>query len=333
MTIENRTLCVVIPAYGASGSILNVAAAIPAYVDWIIVVDDASPDNLSDLVAGLTDARIISLRHEANQGVGGAMKTGFRKALELGADLVAKVDADGQMDPSHLAAFALAAIRHDCDYVKANRFGHINALPAMPRARLWGSMALTFLTKFASGYWNAFDPQNGYVMITRRMLRRLNLSAIDEGYFFENSMLINLNILRARLAEIYIPAHYGNEISSMKLSRIVSTFPAKLLRGFLYRVYHKYVFRSVSPFALLFFLGMALMVWGTIWGGLAWRASAVSGQPATTGTVVLGLLPLLLGFASVLQALVLDVLDAGDCLLFDYDDEALAMEGQTRMTS
>ncbi|MBI5845092.1 MAG: glycosyltransferase family 2 protein [Deltaproteobacteria bacterium] len=324
MAIENRTLAVVIPAFRAEAAINIVIDSVPSCVDHIIVVDDASPDGLSEKVAGLADPRIILLRHGENLGVGGAMITGFRKALELGADLVAKVDADGQMDPALLPAFAKIAVRHNCDYVKANRFGHMDALPSMPKKRLWGSIALTFLTKFASGCWNVFDPQNGYVLITRRMLSRLNLDALDRGYFFENSMLINLNVMRARIAEIYIPARYGNEISSMKLSSILRTFPGKLVRGFFYRVYQKYVFRSVSPFALLFFLGLLLMAWGGIWGGLAWYESAATGQAAATGTVVLGLLPLLLGFASVLQALVLDVADAGECLLFDCDDESLA---------
>lgn len=323
MTIENKTLAVVIPAFRAEDTIAGVVASVPACADHIIVVDDASPDGLSEVVAQLSDRRIVLLRHEKNQGVGGAMISGFKKALSLGADLVAKVDADGQMDPLHLPAFAKIAVRHGCDYVKANRFGHLDALPSMPKKRLWGSIALTFLTKFASGCWNVFDPQNGYVLITRRMLARLDLDALDRGYFFENSMLINLNIMRARIGEIYIPAKYGEEISSMKLSSIIRSFPGKLAKGFFRRVYQKYVFRSVSPFALLFFLGMALMAWGGIWGGFAWYESAATGQAATTGTVVLGLLPLLLGFASVLQALVLDVADAGECLLFDCDDESL----------
>ncbi len=331
MTIENKTLAVVIPAYRAEGSIGGVIRSMPACVDRIIVVDDASPDGLARAVEEAGDKRTVLIRHQKNRGVGGAMVTGFRKALELGADLVAKVDADGQMDPAQLPAFARAALLHGCDYVKANRFGHIDALPAMPRARLAGSIALTFLTKFASGYWNVFDPQNGYVLISRRMLKRLDLSAIDPGYFFENSMLINLNVMRARIAEIYLPARYGGEISSMKLHRILLSFPWKLFKGFCYRVYHKYVFRSTSPFALLLFFGLALMLWGGIWGGRAWLLSFRTGIPAATGTVVLGLLPLLLGFASILQALVLDVADAGECLLFDADDESLAPRdaGQT----
>ncbi len=193
----------------------------------------------------------------------------------------------------------------------------------MPGIRLTGNILLTFLTKFVSGYWNVFDPQNGYVMITGKMLKRLDLKRLDCGYFFENSMLINLNVLRAKIAEIYLPARYGGEDSSMRISRVMATFPWKLLCGYAYRIYHKYVFRSLSPFALLLLFGIGAMAWGTVWGSVAWWRSYVTQIPATTGTVILALLPLLLGWSSLLQALVLDVQDAGPCLLFDCDEEEL----------
>ncbi len=323
MPIEGQSIAVVIPAYQAKGFIPDVIHRVPSYVDWIIVTDDASTDGTAAAVEAITDPRIRLLRHPENRGVGGAMVTGFRAALDMKADLIAKVDADGQMDPQYLAHFARAAIRFPCDYVKANRFGHMEALPAMPGLRLAGNLLLTFLTKFASGCWNVFDPQNGYVMITRKMLKRLDLKRLDRGYFFENSMLIHLNILKARIAEIYLPARYGEEESSMKLSQIIATFPAKLLRGYLYRIYHKYVFRSLSPFAVLALFGAFAMLWGIVWGGIAWWQSYATGIAAPTGTIMLALLPLLLGWSALLQALVLDVQDAGPCLLFNYDDEEL----------
>jgi glycosyltransferase involved in cell wall biosynthesis len=329
MSIDGKTVAVVIPAYNAAATIESVLKRIPPSVDWVIAVDDASCDDTLPLLRRIADGRTTVIPHGKNQGVGGAMVTGLRKALELKADLVAKIDADGQMDPRYLDRFARAAIRHHCDYVKANRFGHIEALPAMPRIRLAGNLLLTFLTKAASGYWNVFDPQNGYVMITRMMLKRLDLSRIDKGYFFENSMLINLNIMRARIAEIYLPAQYNGEASSMDLKRIVLSFPGKLLGGFVYRVYHKYVFRSLSPFALLFVFGLLAMAWGSVWGVAAWWRSYATGITATTGTVILALLPLLLGWSALLQAFVLDVADAGCCLLFDYDDDSLGDESKS----
>jgi glycosyltransferase involved in cell wall biosynthesis len=323
MTVDGHSLAAVIPAYRAAASITDLVQRIPEYTDWIIIVDDASPDDLYEVVCKIPNQRVILLRHESNQGVGGATVTGFKKALELGAELIAKVDADGQMDPQYLDRFVRMVTVHGCDYVKANRFGHFAALKSMPMARLIGNILLTFLTKMASGCWNVFDSQNGYVLITRKILCALNLDRIDRGYSFENSMLINLNIVRARIGEVYLPTRYGDEVSSMSLWRIVSTFPFYLFRGFLYRIYHKYLFRSLSPFALLFGFGLVAMAWGTVWGGYAWLQSFRSGVVATTGTIILALLPLLLGWSSLLQALVLDVQDAGPPTLYDYNDESL----------
>ncbi len=313
----------VIPAYQAANSISSVIEKVPDYVDWIIVIDDASKDTTSVVVAKNIDHRIILIRHKKNCGVGGAMITGYKKALELKADYIVKIDADGQMDTSYLDRFARICLLYDCDYVKANRFGHIDALPVMPRIRLVGNLILTFLTKFASGYWNIFDPQNGYVMITRKMLKRLDLDMIDKGYFFENSMLINLNIMRAKIGEIYLPANYGCEISSMKLWKIILSFPKKLMLGYFHRIYQKYIFRSLSPYALLLLCGFIFMLWGVIWGGIAWYKSLITGIPSSTGTIILALLPLILGWTSLLQALLLDIQYPGPSLLFDYDDETL----------
>jgi dolichol-phosphate mannosyltransferase len=323
MPIEGHSIAVVIPAYQAEKTIPKVIKQIPPYVDWIIIINDASTDSTLAAVKQISDPRICILCHKQNMGIGAAMVTGFKKAIELQVDLIAKIDADGQMDAKYLDRLARASLLYDCDYVKANRFGHLEAIPEMPKIRLWGSIFLSFMTKFVSGYWNVFDPQNGYVMITRRMLLRLDLKRIDQGYFFENSMLILLNIVRARIGEIYIPACYGEEKSSMKLFHIVLTFPGKLCSGFAYRIYQKYFFRSLSPFFILFFWGVLCCSWGFIWGGWAWYKSFMTDVPATTGTVVLALLPLILGWSSLLQALVLDVQDAGPCLLFDFDDDTL----------
>jgi len=278
-------------------------------------------------VQALGDNRIVYLRHQRNQGVGGAMVTGFRKALDLRADFVAKIDADNQMDPQFLPCFVRVALECQCDYVKANRFGHLDALQAMPRARKIGNIVLSFLTKLASGYWNVFDPQNGYLMLSRSMLRRLDLARIDRGYFFENSMLINLNILRARVAEIYLPAQYAGEVSSLRIGQILTAFPGKLWRGLLHRLYQKYVFRSVAPVFLLLLAGVPATVFGAIWGAVAWWHSAATGVPAATGTVVISLLSLILGSQFILNALLLDVQDAGPSILvesgeFVQDDQS-----------
>jgi glycosyltransferase involved in cell wall biosynthesis len=323
LDIENKSLAVIIPAYNAGKTIMSVYEKIPHYVDWIIIVNDKSLDNTEKVVSTISDPRVIMINHSINMGVGGAMITGFKKALELKAYFIAKIDSDDQMDPQYLDRFVRICSQHGCDYVKANRFGHLDALPSMPMKRLIGNIGLSFLTKIASGYWNVFDPQNGYIMITRKILRRLDFNKIDHGYFFENSMLILLNIVRAKIGEIYLPAQYGDEVSSMRLTKILWTFPRKLFHGLIYRIYQKYFFRNLSPFFLLLSCGLAFCIGGSIWGSWAWYESIKTGIPATTGTVIIALLPIILGWSALLQAFVIDAQDAGPCLLFDSDDEEI----------
>ncbi len=323
MGIENKSLAVIIPAYNAEKTILAVYKKIPSYVDWIIIVNDKSSDSTEKVVSIISDSRVVLINHSINTGVGGAMITGFKKALELKAYFIAKIDSDDQMDPRYLDRFVRICLQFGCDYVKANRFGHLDALPSMPLKRFIGNIGLSFLTKISSGYWNVFDPQNGYIMITRKMLRRLDLKKVDHGYFFENTMLILLNVMRAKIGEIYLPAQYGNEVSSMRLTNILWTFPRKLFYGLMYRIYQKYIFRSLSPFFLLLSFGLVFFIGGSVWGSLAWYESIRTGIPATTGTVILALLPIVLGWSALLQAFVIDAQDAGPSLLFDFDDEEI----------
>ena len=302
---RQRNVAVIIPCYKAASTIRAVVERIPEIVKHIIIVNDGSPDEMDAEISMISDPRIVYIKHEKNQGVGAAMVTGYKEALKLDVDFTAKIDADGQMNPGYLGSFVQAAINFNCDYIKGNRFGHIDELQSMPKVRLAGNIILSFLTKIASGYWNLFDPQNGYVMIKRSMLRKLNLDKIDKSYFFENSMLINLNILRAKVAEIYFPAKYGNEESSMHLTRILFSFPAKLLRGLCYRIYQKYIFRGVSPVFLFLVAGIPALLFGVIFGAMAWYNSHLSGTATPTGTIVISLLHILLGAMLVLQSIVL----------------------------
>lgn len=238
---DRYSLAVVIPAYNAEKTIQSVILSLPVNVERIIVVDDGSVDQTSNAVQSLDDPRIVLLYHERNQGVGGAMVTGFKAALTTGVALVAKIDADGQMEPDYLNKMAQLAVEQRCDYVKANRFQRNGPLPKMPPVRLAGNLVLAFLTRIASGFREILDPQNGYVLITRHMLTRLPLDRIDRGYFFENSMLIELNVLGGRVSEMYVPARYSGEMSSLIISRIIWTFPPKLIAGFISRIIRKYV--------------------------------------------------------------------------------------------
>jgi glycosyltransferase involved in cell wall biosynthesis len=305
---KGLTVAVAIPAYRAEATIGHVIGTLPALVDSIVVVDDASPDGTAAALAAVKDPRLVVARHELNHGVGGAMKTAYRRCLELsGVDVVVKMDSDGQMDPAQLPALLDALIDTGCDYAKGNRFLDGLALAAMPRMRLLGNLALTFLTKSASGYWHIFDPQNGYVACRTTLLKRLDLGAIADDYFFENDMLVHLNILEARVVDVPMPARYGGEQSSMKIGVVLRRFPARLLHRLGKRIWQRYVLRDFSPVALFLFLGAPLVIAGVAFGAWAWYESAKTGIVSSTGRVMLSVLPIVIGFQLILQAVLLDI--------------------------
>lgn len=190
-------IAVVIPAYRAAASIEKVIRGIPAWVDLIVVVDDGSDDNTAELVSGMekTDSRIHLVCHSSNQGVGGAVLSGYRLACRLGAEIIIKMDSDGQMDVAYMRQLIAPLAAGDADYTKGNRFLHTGELKAMPITRFIGNIALSFLTKLASGYWNVFDPTNGYTAIHAGIARRLCFERMDTRYFFETSMLLELGLM------------------------------------------------------------------------------------------------------------------------------------------
>jgi glycosyltransferase involved in cell wall biosynthesis len=301
------SVAVAIPAYRAEKTIGQVVGTLPDLVDRIVVVDDASPDGTGAALAALSDARLEVLRHDKNRGVGGAMKTAFRRCLELGVDVVVKMDSDGQMDPAQLPTLLDALVDTGCDYAKGNRFLDGHALHAMPRVRLYGNLGLTFLTKMASGYWHIFDPQNGYVAARASILRRLELDEIADDYFFENDMLVHLNILESRVVDVPMPARYGDERSSMRLAVVLRRFPLRLVDRLRKRVWQRYVMRDFSPVALFLFLGAPLLLAGLGFGAWAWYESAKTGVVSSTGRVMLSVLPIVIGFQLILQAVLLDI--------------------------
>jgi len=300
---------VVIPAYNVAPHLGAVLRGIPAFVDTVTVVDDGSTDDTAEAAKNAGDPRVTVLGSPTNEGVGGAMARGFEHALAQGDGIIVKMDGDGQMDPADLPRLLEPIVDGRCDYAKGNRFLRSRELDIMPKARLAGNFVLTFLTKLASGYWNVFDPQNGYLAITSGTLRLLDLGRLSRRYFFENDMLINLNIFDARVCDVAMPSRYGTERSSMRLGRILCSFPFHLFRGYWHRFYRKHVLRDFSPVALFMLTGLPLLAWGTGFGLYTWGQSWLQNQFASTGTVMLSVLPFLVGFEVVLQALVLEIRD------------------------
>jgi dolichol-phosphate mannosyltransferase len=309
MNFTAYTIATVIPAYRVERDIESVLQDLPAYIKHIIVVDDASPDSSAELVIALAkkNKRIILIQHSENLGVGAAMISGFRKALELGAQIVIKLDGDGQMNPAHIPALITPLIQGKADYVKGNRFRDFQSLQQMPFIRRIGNLGLSFLTKAATGYWSIFDPTNGFFAIRAEILAQLPLEHIDKSYFFETSMLANLYLLGALVMDVPIPARYRNETSNLSIRRTLFEFPLKLSFTFFRRILLKYYIYDFSMMSLYLLFGIPLLLFGGIFGGTKWVDYASRNIPAPTGTVMLPTLCVILGIQILLSAIEIDM--------------------------
>jgi dolichol-phosphate mannosyltransferase len=295
------TVAVVIPCYKVTAHIARVITAIGPEADVIFVVDDKCPDQSGRFVEqNVTDPRVRVLYHEVNGGVGAAMVTGFRAALEAGAQMVVKIDGDGQMDPRLIPRFLLPLRSGEADYVKGNRFNTLSSVRDMPGVRAFGNTALSFLTKLSSGYWSIFDPTNGYIAVHAAALRMIPLHRLAKRFFFESDMLIKLSDARAVVLDMPIVATYEDEVSNLRPGKVLLPFLWKHLYAYLRRVVYSYFLRDFNLASLSLLFGLPLFVFGGIFGGLAWERSVVSGVVATTGTVMVAVLPIVLGFQLIM---------------------------------
>ncbi|HEV7213170.1 MAG TPA: glycosyltransferase family 2 protein [Blastococcus sp.] len=315
---RDHRVAAVVPAYNEEQLVGTVIRTMPDYVDHIVVVDDCSSDATSAAASAVGDPRVTVIRHEVNTGVGGAIITGHKQAGELGADIDVVMAGDGQMDPAFLPDLLDPLVDGGRGFAKANRFFSLHSFESMPRHRVFGNIVLSFLTKLASGYWHLFDPQNGYTAITQDTLRRLPLDRVASRYSFENDLLIHLNILRVPAIDVPIPAVYGNEVSSIKIRRVIPELLWLLFAGFWKRFFYKYVLWSFSPIALFLFSGLFLVLFGTAWG--TWDVVHTIGPTtASAGSVLLSVAPLLVGIQMLLYALLLDIQESPDSpMTIDY---------------
>ena len=307
--LKSHRIAAVIPAYRVEAQIQGVLRDLPSYLKHVIVVDDASADNTAAFVSAAARAgrRVILLRHEKNGGVGAAMVSGFLKARELGAEIVVKIDGDGQMDVRHLPALLEPLVLGKADYTKGNRFRDFAALRKMPLIRRIGNMGLGFLAKAATGYWNLFDPTNGYVAIRAETLDLLPLDQIDRRYYFEISMLANLYLLGAVVQDVAMPARYRDEVSNLAVERVLLEFPFKLLGTLVRRVVLKNFLYDFSMVSVYLLTGVPLLLFGLIFGSVKWLQYLRLGVPAPTGTVILPTLAVLLGIQFLLSAIESDL--------------------------
>jgi glycosyltransferase involved in cell wall biosynthesis len=294
--IDGKRVAVVVPAYDEEALIGETLAGIPAFVDRVYVIDDNSSDATAAKAGEVGDPRVQVISHDANEGVGAAIVTGYRRALDEGIDVTAVMAADGQMDPSDLEGLAGAVARGEVDYAKANRLFTGQAWQLMPRHRYLGNAVLSMLTKIASGYWHVADSQSGYTAISRETLERLDLDRIYRRYGFPNDMLVHLNVWNARVRDYPSRPIYGvGERSGIRLWRVVPTIAWLLVKGFFWRLREKYVIRDFHPLVFFYALGIFMTLAGLVLGGWVALERIFFGGDITAGTATLIALLLISG--------------------------------------
>jgi glycosyltransferase involved in cell wall biosynthesis len=305
--LEGKRVAVVVPAHNEEALIATTIGGIPGLVDRIVVVDDGSGDGTAAAAAGAGDERVEVLRHERNRGVGAATVTGYRRALELGFDVVVVMNGDNQMDPDDLPALVRPVVRGEADYAKANRLFTGQAWKLIPRTRYLGNAALSMLTKIASGYWHVADSQSGYTAIARELLSQLDLDRVYSSYGFPNDMLVHLNVWNARVRDVPSRPVYGvGERSGMRYRHVVPRISWLLLKGFFWRLWEKYVKRDFHPLVFFYLFGFLATASGVILG-LVVVGYRLAGYPFTVGTVVLVALLVISGSQFTLFAMWFDM--------------------------
>lgn len=279
---KGHSIAAVVPAYNEEGFVGRVIDTLPAIVDRAYVVDDCSSDGTWDEIlchaevansarltvradGGYEHAQFVTpIRNTRNRGVGYSITTGYRRALEGGADVVVVLNGDGQMDPAVMPHILDPIVEGRADYTKGNRLRDHPEQLGMSSWRLFGNWSLTLLTRISSGYWHISDSQNGYTAISRHALETIGLDGLYERYGFLNDLLTKLNVHRLRVADVSHPAVYGDERSGISYPSFITSVSTLLLSNFLWRLREKYVVPRLHPTALCYALGGAGLVLGLL---------------------------------------------------------------------
>lgn len=301
MSTMRYLIAVVIPSYRVKRFILDVISQIGPEVARIYVIDDCCPDGSGAFVTeNCQDFRVQVISNVENQGVGGAVMAGYIAAIADGMEIIVKIDGDGQMDPSLITNFIRPIIMGQADYTKGNRFFDLEEIRSMPAIRIFGNAALSFMTKLSSGYWELFDPTNGYTAIHSNVARLLPFNKISRRYFFETDLLFRLNTIKAVAMDIPMTAKYGDETSNLKISEIIGEFMFKHVRNYLKRIGYNYYLRDMSVASLELPIGIIMLNFGGIFGVFHWIESIRSGDPTLAGTVMIAALPMIMGMQFIL---------------------------------
>lgn len=301
-------IAVAIPCFKVTRHVLSVIAAIPPEVETIYAVDDACPDSSGRFIEENNhDPRVRVLYNPENRGVGGAIVTAYKAAIADAMDIVVKIDGDGQMNPALLPMFVRPLLRNQADYTKGNRFYRPESVQGMPPVRLLGNAALSFLTKLSCGYWNVMDPTNGYTAVRTCVLAELPLDKLERRYFFESDLLFRLNTVRAVVKDVPMDSVYADEESNLKVGKVLPEFLGKHMSRLWRRYVYNYLVRDFNVGTLYSLSGSLLLVIGAIFGVRHWILSASGNLPATSGTVMLAALPVLIGIQFLIAFLHFDV--------------------------
>lgn len=309
LSLEGSGVWLIVPCYKVRGHILEVIRKTPAWIEGIVCVDDACPENSGDFIeAEATDPRVTVIRLPKNQGVGGATLAGYAEAVRQGARVLVKVDGDDQMDLAYAAQLVAPILLGEADYAKGNRFTSISHLTTMPTVRVLGNAMLSFLAKLSTGYWNIFDPTNGFTAMEANVARLVMEKRVSRRFFFETDLLYHLGTLRAVVRDVPMPARYADEVSNLRIGQIVGPFALKHARNFAQRVIGQYFVRDFNAASLEFVFGLFFSLFGVAYA-LSYFANRIPGQAASAGVVMLAALPVILGAQFLLQAMNFDVLN------------------------
>jgi glycosyltransferase involved in cell wall biosynthesis len=308
---DDCKIAVVIPCYKVSAHLKKVISGIGPEVFRIYCVEDGCPEKSAQEIKKQLpeEDRLRVISYNINRGVGGAVMEGYKAAVEDNADVIIKLDGDGQMDPAYIAELVSYIIKGEADYVKGNRFYHLESLKQMPLTRLIGNAGLSFLTKMSTGYWNLFDPTNGYTAIHSAVARELLNKKIHPRYFFESDMLFHLGLMRAVIIEVPMDAIYADEKSNLNQWQAFVQFPVLHLRKFVSRLFYNYFLRNFSAASLNFILGLILFVFGIVFGLVKWITNMKAGIITPTGTVMIAALSIILGVQLLMSFLAYDMAD------------------------
>ena len=301
-------VAVIIPCYRVKKHVLGLISQIDQQVHTVYAIDDACPDHSGLYIQQYCqDPRVRVLFNVKNLGVGGAVMAGYRQAVADEMDVLVKMDGDGQMNPALLADFIRPILYGEADYTKGNRFFDLEGVRAMPSVRVFGNAVLSVMSKLSTGYWHLFDPTNGYTAVHATVVSRLPLDKISQRYFFETDMLFRLNTISAVVMDVPMDAHYGDEVSGLKISKIIGEFLLKHLRNTAKRIFYNHYLRNVSIASLELPLGLILVGIAGSYGGYHWAHSAGLGVTTPAGTVVLAAVLFLAGIQFLLAFLAADM--------------------------